>query len=62
MGQSLPVEAHEQVLLSAPAAVDPISQRVASNLLRLRSKRNLSLDGLARLSGVSRAYTLRVEK
>ncbi|MDH4608566.1 helix-turn-helix domain-containing protein [Pseudomonas sp. BN102] len=40
---------------------DPIGQRVASNLLRLRSKRNLSLDGLSRVSGVSRAMLAQIE-
>ncbi|MDT4796388.1 helix-turn-helix protein [compost metagenome] len=62
MGQSLPADTHDQVLLAAPGAVDdPIGQRVASNLLRLRSKRNLSLDGLARVSGVSRAMLAQIE-
>lgn len=40
---------------------DPIGQRVASNLQRLRSKRLLSLDGLARASGVSRAMLAQIE-
>ncbi|WP_437880618.1 helix-turn-helix domain-containing protein [Pseudomonas sp. LRF_L74] len=40
---------------------DQIGHRVASNLLRLRSKRNLSLDGLARLCGVSRAMLAQIE-
>lgn len=40
---------------------DPIGERVASNLLRLRAKRNLSLDGLARLSGVSRTMLAQIE-
>ncbi|BCG25837.1 transcriptional regulator [Pseudomonas tohonis] len=40
---------------------DLISQRVAHNLLRLRSKRQLSLDALARLSGVSRAMLAQIE-
>ncbi|MFJ3049906.1 helix-turn-helix domain-containing protein [Pseudomonas nitroreducens] len=40
---------------------DPIGERVASNLLRLRAKRNLSLDGLARLCGVSRTMLAQIE-
>jgi len=40
---------------------DPIGQRVASNLQRLRSKRLLSLDGLARSCGVSRAMLAQIE-
>jgi transcriptional regulator with XRE-family HTH domain len=40
---------------------DLIGQRVANNLVRLRSKRQLSLDALARLSGVSRAMLAQIE-
>jgi transcriptional regulator with XRE-family HTH domain len=40
---------------------DPISQRVAQNLQRLRGKRHLSLDALARLCGVSRAMLAQIE-
>ncbi len=40
---------------------DPISQRVAQNLQRLRSKRHLSLDALARQCGVSRAMLAQIE-
>ncbi|RMQ47602.1 DNA-binding domain/cupin domain protein [Pseudomonas cichorii] len=40
---------------------DLIGQRVAHNLQRLRSKRQLSLDALARLSGVSRAMLAQIE-
>ncbi len=40
---------------------DLIGQRVAHNLLRLRGKRNLSLDALARISGVSRAMLAQIE-
>lgn len=40
---------------------DPISQRVAQNLLRLRGKRHLSLDALARQCGVSRAMLAQIE-
>ncbi len=40
---------------------DPISERVAQNLQRLRGKRHLSLDGLARLCGVSRAMLAQIE-
>lgn len=38
-----------------------LGQRVAHNLLRLRGKRNLSLDALARISGVSRAMLAQIE-
>ncbi|MFC5695532.1 helix-turn-helix domain-containing protein [Pseudomonas sp. GCM10022186] len=62
MGQSVSAGALDQVLIAATGAVDdPIGQRVASNLLRLRSKRNLSLDGLSRVSGVSRAMLAQIE-
>ncbi|AUG02495.1 hydroxyacid dehydrogenase [Pseudomonas sp. 09C 129] len=40
---------------------DPISERVAQNLQRLRSKRHLSLDALARQCGVSRAMLAQIE-
>ncbi|WP_455887461.1 helix-turn-helix domain-containing protein [Pseudomonas rustica] len=40
---------------------DVIGARVAQNLQRLRSKRLLSLDGLARASGVSRAMLAQIE-
>lgn len=40
---------------------DGIGQRVASNLQRLRAKRQLSLDALARASGVSRAMLAQIE-
>ncbi|OUM30900.1 hydroxyacid dehydrogenase [Pseudomonas putida] len=40
---------------------DVIGARVAQNLKRLRSKRLLSLDGLARASGVSRAMLAQIE-
>jgi transcriptional regulator with XRE-family HTH domain len=40
---------------------DPISARVAQNLQRLRGKRQLSLDALARQSGVSRAMLAQIE-
>ncbi len=41
---------------------DLIGQRVAHNLLRLRGKRNLSLDALARISGVSRAMLAQIRR
>ncbi|HEY0286234.1 MAG TPA: XRE family transcriptional regulator [Pseudomonas sp.] len=40
---------------------DLIGQRVAQNLQRLRSKRYLSLDALARACGVSRAMLAQIE-
>lgn len=40
---------------------DAIGERVARNLQRLRSKRLLSLDALARASGVSRAMLAQIE-
>lgn len=62
MGLPLSTEPAEVAFDAAPAAIDdPIGHRVASNLLRLRAKRNLSLDGLARLSGVSRAMLAQIE-
>lgn len=50
--------------LSLPQASledDGIGHRVASNLQRLRGKRQLSLDALARASGVSRAMLAQIE-
>ena len=40
---------------------DPICGRVAQNLQRLRGKRHLSLDALARQCGVSRAMLAQIE-
>jgi transcriptional regulator with XRE-family HTH domain len=40
---------------------DPICERVAQNLQRLRGKRHLSLDALARQCGVSRAMLAQIE-
>ncbi|WP_455923103.1 helix-turn-helix domain-containing protein [Pseudomonas putida] len=40
---------------------DPVGQRVALNLQRLRAKRQLSLDATARASGVSRAMLAQIE-
>lgn len=40
---------------------DVIGPRVANNLQRLRSKRYLSMDALARLTGVSRAMLAQIE-
>ncbi|MFC6298999.1 helix-turn-helix domain-containing protein [Pseudomonas sp. CCM 7893] len=40
---------------------DAIGQQVAQNLQRLRSKRHLSLDALARACGVSRAMLAQIE-
>lgn len=40
---------------------DPCTQQVAQNLQRLRSKRHLSLDALARQCGVSRAMLAQIE-
>lgn len=48
-------------LPQASAEDDGIGQRVASNLQRLRGKRQLSLDALARASGVSRAMLAQIE-
>ncbi|KQQ55753.1 hydroxyacid dehydrogenase [Pseudomonas sp. Leaf127] len=45
----------------ATADDDLIGERVAQNLQRLRSKRYLSLDALARVSGVSRAMLAQIE-
>lgn len=40
---------------------DPIAERISHNLRRLRGKRQLSLDALARSSGVSRAMIAQIE-
>ncbi|MFF7710555.1 helix-turn-helix domain-containing protein [Pseudomonas sp. NPDC007930] len=44
-----------------PVEDDDSAEWVALNLQRLRSKRYLSIDGLARLSGVSRAMLAQIE-
>ena len=44
-----------------PQDEDANCERVAQNLQRLRSKRHLSLDALARLCGVSRAMLAQIE-
>jgi transcriptional regulator with XRE-family HTH domain len=46
---------------AAVDTVDGLEQLVGLNLTRLRSERQLSLDGLARLSGVSRAMLAQIE-
>jgi transcriptional regulator with XRE-family HTH domain len=46
---------------AAVATVDGLEQLVGINLTRLRSERQLSLDALARLSGVSRAMLAQIE-
>src|SRR5215475_10518322 len=46
---------------TAVEAVDALEQIVGVNLARLRSERQLSLDALARLSGVSRAMLAQIE-
>jgi transcriptional regulator with XRE-family HTH domain len=62
MGLSLSTELPAVEFDPAPGTgEDPIGERVASNLLRLRAKRNLSLDGLARLCGVSRTMLAQIE-
>ena len=43
------------------AEQDPIGERVSQNLQRLRAKRHLSLDALARQCGVSRAMLAQIE-
>ncbi|MGO4002986.1 MULTISPECIES: helix-turn-helix domain-containing protein [Pseudomonas] len=43
------------------AQEEPICDRVAQNLQRLRAKRHLSLDALARQCGVSRAMLAQIE-
>lgn len=47
--------------LQADNLENDIEHLVANNLARLRSLRNLSLDALARLSGVSRAMLAQIE-
>ena len=44
-----------------PLEEDPIGERVAQNLQRLRGKHHLSLDALARQFGVSRAMLAQIE-
>ena len=44
-----------------PLEEDPICERVAQNLQRLRGKRHLSLDALARQCGLSRAMLAQIE-
>lgn len=44
-----------------PLEEEPICERVAQNLQRLRGKRHLSLDALARQCGVSRAMLAQIE-
>lgn len=62
MGLSLSTELPAVEFDATPGTTeDPIGERVASNLLRLRAKRNLSLDGLARLCGVSRTMLAQIE-
>ena len=63
MDTSAPRISSGPTLEDSPAETldDPIGERVASNLQRLRSKRLLSLDGLARVSGVSRAMLAQIE-
>jgi transcriptional regulator with XRE-family HTH domain len=59
------VDACGEPPLALPEAIDQdddgIGQCVASNLQRLRAKRQLSLDALARASGVSRAMLAQIE-
>lgn len=59
------LDSSEESLPDTPASFnvddDAIGARVAQNLQRLRNKRYLSMDGLARLSGVSRAMLAQIE-
>jgi transcriptional regulator with XRE-family HTH domain len=48
-------------LRSARPAAGDMGPVIGENLRRLRARRNLSLDGLARLSGVSRAMLSQIE-
>ncbi|MBD9630139.1 hydroxyacid dehydrogenase [Pseudomonas sp. T] len=61
LATDLPAVAFDAAQDASSASDDPIGERVASNLLRLRAKRNLSLDGLARLCGVSRTMLAQIE-
>jgi transcriptional regulator with XRE-family HTH domain len=58
-----PVAAAASAAETAAAAetIDALEQLVGVNLARLRSERQLSLDSLARLSGVSRAMLAQIE-
>ena len=48
--------------LARIAAADPIDERLGDRLRRLRRARGQSLDALASLSGISRAYLWKLEK
>ncbi|WP_440466413.1 helix-turn-helix domain-containing protein [Pseudomonas sp. YH-1] len=61
LATELPAVAFDPTQSTPGTPEDPIGERVARNLLRLRAKRNLSLDGLARLCGVSRTMLAQIE-
>ncbi len=51
----------EAVALETEARVDELGDAIGANLRRLRTKRGLSLEALARLAGVSRAMIGQIE-
>lgn len=55
------VESGNAVDVRTQASLDVLEQVVGVNLARLRAERQLSLDALARLSGVSRAMLAQIE-
>ncbi len=54
-------ESDDSVAAGRDAQVDELGTVIGANLKRLRTKRNLSLEALARLSGVSRAMIGQIE-
>jgi transcriptional regulator with XRE-family HTH domain len=56
-----PVDSGDAADVRPLASLDVLEQVVGINLARLRAERQLSLDALARLSGVSRAMLAQIE-
>src|ERR1051325_5174042 len=54
-------EARQSRIAQAPADAADLTPAVAANVRRLRTKQGLSLDALARASGVSRAMLGQIE-
>src|SRR5471030_1385669 len=58
---NVPANAHHAQQTDAQEANDALEYLVGVNLARLRAERQLSLDALARASGVSRAMLAQIE-
>src|SRR5882757_10289925 len=58
---NIPANAHHAQQTDAQEASDALEYLVGVNLARLRAERQLSLDALARASGVSRAMLAQIE-